>query len=261
MRRDSGYLEPMMPYRYYALDPDLLQAMRLLRYHAAQEPLPQPQDHNGKQMHPAVMIELQVSRGEPEPHEDLHLHVVPSALLSHSSPLRAIHRMTQIEAAAAFTDHPIQMSSPSSEQQPYVFTETQDWFSFNTDTWRGLFQHVSATRPRVLEIGSWEGRSAVFLLTELCKSSGEIVCIDHFDLMDTPAGRERHRKLTQNLALTSKPFRILAEFSVPALMTLLVEEMSRTQPGFDWIYVDGSHEARRSRGLGLDDQTEFRRTP
>ncbi|KAI9063493.1 glycosyltransferase family 8 protein [Trametes sanguinea] len=135
------------------------------------------------------------------------------------------------------------MSPPSSEQQPYVFTETQDWFSFNTETWRGLFQHVSAIQPRVLEIGSWEGRSAVFLLTELCKNGGEIVCIDHFDLMDTPAGRERHRKLTHNLTLTSKPFRILAEFSVPALMTLLVEEMSQTQPGFDWIYVDGSHEA------------------
>ncbi|KAL7281988.1 hypothetical protein ACG7TL_003455 [Trametes sanguinea] len=135
------------------------------------------------------------------------------------------------------------MSPSSSEQQPYLFTETQDWFSFNTDTWRGLFQHVSSPEPRVLEIGCWEGRSAVFLLTELCKSGGEIVCIDHFDLMNTAAGRERHRKLTHNLTLTGKPFRVLAEFSVPALMTLLVEEMARAQPGFDWVYVDGSHEA------------------
>ncbi len=34
-------------------------------------------------------------------------------------------------------------------------------------------------------------------------------------------------------------------FSVPALMTLLREEMSKdtAEPGFDWIYVDGSHRA------------------
>ncbi|KAI0366202.1 glycosyl transferase [Pilatotrama ljubarskyi] len=135
------------------------------------------------------------------------------------------------------------MSDSHPEQQPYVFTETQDWFSFNRETWRRLFEHVKTPSPRVLEIGSWEGRSAVFLLTELCKDGGSIVCIDHFDLMQTAAGRERHRKLTHNLALTGKSFRILDQFSAPALMTLLTEEMSAAQPGFDWVYVDGSHEA------------------
>ncbi|OJT07619.1 General stress protein A [Trametes pubescens] len=135
------------------------------------------------------------------------------------------------------------MAASSTEQPGYIFTETQDWFSFNIETWRGLFPHINTPNPRVLEIGSWEGRSAVFLLTELCRDGGEIVCIDHFDLMQTAAGRERHRKLTHNLTLTAKPFRILPQFSVPALMTLLTEEMSAAQPGFDWIYVDGSHEA------------------
>ncbi|KAI0829280.1 glycosyl transferase [Trametes gibbosa] len=128
-------------------------------------------------------------------------------------------------------------------QPNYLFTETQDWFSFNIDRWRSLFPRVSTPKPRVLEIGSWEGRSAVFLLTELCKDGGDIVCVDHFDLMSTAAGQERHRRLTHNLALTGKPFRVLGQFSVPALMTLLTEEMSAGQPGFDWVYVDGSHEA------------------
>ncbi|KAI8984944.1 glycosyl transferase [Trametes punicea] len=135
------------------------------------------------------------------------------------------------------------MSVVSPNPADYLFTETQDWFSSNVDIWRGLFQHITAPEPRVLEIGSWEGRSAVFLLTELCKNGGEIVCIDHFDLMRTAAGRERYRKLTHNLSVPGRPFRILAEFSVPALMTLLMEEMSVEKPGFDWIYVDGSHDA------------------
>ncbi|RDX52962.1 glycosyl transferase [Lentinus brumalis] len=125
----------------------------------------------------------------------------------------------------------------------YEFTPSQDWFSFNIDTWRSLFPRVAARTPRILEIGSWEGRSAVFLLTELCREGGELVSIDHFDLMTTEAGRERYRKLTHNLSLTGEAFRIIDEFSVPGLMTLLKEEMSATEPGFDWVYVDGSHEA------------------
>jgi lipopolysaccharide biosynthesis glycosyltransferase len=83
----------------------------------------------------------------------------------------------------------------------------------------------------------------VFLLTQLCRDGGEIVCIDHFDLLDTPAGRERHAKVKHNFSLTGKPFRIMDKFSVPALMTLLEEEMLAMTPGFDWIYIDGSHEA------------------
>ncbi|THH08848.1 hypothetical protein EW146_g8856 [Bondarzewia mesenterica] len=125
----------------------------------------------------------------------------------------------------------------------YLFTPTQDWFSFNIDDWKLLFPLVTSAAPRVLEIGSWEGRSAVFLLTELCKQSGSIVCIDHFDLQRTDAGKERYRKITHNLALTGKPHRILDEFSFPALMQLLEEEMVSEEPGFDWIYIDGSHEA------------------
>ncbi|KDQ65096.1 glycosyltransferase family 8 protein [Jaapia argillacea MUCL 33604] len=142
-----------------------------------------------------------------------------------------------------------QTANMSSTQMPnqsdYIFTPTQDWFSFNIDTWRKLFPHVKAEKPRILEIGSWEGRSAVFLLEELCTKGGEIVCIDHFDLMKTPEGCERYRKIKHNLALTGKPFRVLDQFSFPALMSLLEEEMlsSPSCAGFDWVYVDGSHEA------------------
>jgi lipopolysaccharide biosynthesis glycosyltransferase len=35
----------------------------------------------------------------------------------------------------------------------------------------------------------------------------------------------------------------MPSFSFPALMTLLQEEMTAAEPGFDWIYIDGSHEA------------------
>ena len=128
-------------------------------------------------------------------------------------------------------------------ERQFIFTPTQDWFTFNTDRWKSLFPLIESKAPRVLEIGSWEGRSAVFLLAELCKKEGEIVCIDHFDLMKTQAGRDRYSKVKHNLALAGGRASIKDKFSIPALMDVLIEEMSAAEPGFDWIYVDGSHEA------------------
>ena len=138
----------------------------------------------------------------------------------------------------------------------YEFTSTQDWFSFNKSAWQDLFRLVHSKAPRVLEIGSWEGRSAVFLLTTLCAAGGELVCIDHFDLMGTAEGRERYRKLTHNLTLTGRPARVLPQFSVPALYTLLQEETNKeSEAGFDWIYIDGSH---RSDDTLLDAELAWR---
>ncbi|KAJ7505294.1 glycosyltransferase family 8 protein [Mycena galericulata] len=128
------------------------------------------------------------------------------------------------------------------EGKGYLFTPTQDWVSHITPTWKLLFPLVPQ-HPRVLEIGSWEGRSAVVFLEELCKEDGEIVCIDHFDLLTTTAGRERYKKLTHNLELTKKRFRVMDEFSIPALAKLLAQEVMSARPGYDWIYIDGSHEA------------------
>ncbi|KAH8831168.1 glycosyltransferase family 8 protein [Flagelloscypha sp. PMI_526] len=123
----------------------------------------------------------------------------------------------------------------------YQFTPTQDWFTSNQERWRALFSQLASPNPRALEIGSWEGRSAVFTLENLSNSS--IVCIDHFDLHQTGAGKERYKKLQYNLKLTGKAFRVVDEFSTVGLMRLLEEAAKEDTPGYDWIYIDGSHEA------------------
>jgi lipopolysaccharide biosynthesis glycosyltransferase/predicted O-methyltransferase YrrM len=103
---------------------------------------------------------------------------------------------------------------------------------------------VTTPDPRILEVGSWEGRSATFLLTSpLCAKGGSIICIDHFDLFTTPAGKERYKKVLHNLSLTDRPFRIIDKFSVPGLMALLEEAVKGETVGFDWLYIDGSHKA------------------
>ncbi|KAL0563337.1 hypothetical protein V5O48_018734, partial [Marasmius crinis-equi] len=131
----------------------------------------------------------------------------------------------------------------------YEFTPTQDWFSFNTSIWDPFVDELRSTinndhPPRALEIGSWEGRSAVYLLEKLCNTpTSELVCIDHFDLHRTPAGRARYEKIQRNLSITGHPFRIIDEFSVPGLYRLLEEEIEKAAGGFDFVYIDGSHEA------------------
>ena len=133
---------------------------------------------------------------------------------------------------------------PNDESKGYTFTETQDWFSGNIPLWMSYIPLVGTPNPRILEIGSWEGRSASFLLTSpLCANGGSIVCIDHFDLFATPAGKERHKKVLHNLSLTGRPFRVVEKFSVPGLMTLLEEAVKDEAAGFDWVYIDGSHKA------------------
>jgi hypothetical protein len=127
----------------------------------------------------------------------------------------------------------------------FQFTPDQDWFSHNIPAWTALKARLETSTPRVLEIGSWEGRSGVWILQNLCSQGGSLVCIDHFDLMSTTAGCERHVRIMHNLSLTGGNFRVIDSFSFPALMDLLGEEMKLKNPeaGYDWIYVDGSHEA------------------
>jgi hypothetical protein len=67
----------------------------------------------------------------------------------------------------------------------------------------------------------------VFILN-LCHAGDDIICIDHFDLMCTTAGREQCVNVMHR-----------DEFR----MTLLEEDLSAITPGFDWIYIDRSHEA------------------
>ncbi|VDB85569.1 unnamed protein product [Peniophora sp. CBMAI 1063] len=138
------------------------------------------------------------------------------------------------------------------EDKACRFTASQDWFSHNAPAWRELFPLVTARdqAPRALEIGSWEGRSAVFLLEELCGTHGTLVCIDHFDLFRTQAGKARFETVQHNLrvANAANRARVIADFSVPALMQVLREEIAldesgEGEAGFDFVYIDGSHEA------------------
>src|SRR4051794_13588263 len=60
-----------------------------------------------------------------------------------------------------------------------------DWTSWHFANWLQWLTPYRATAARVLEIGSWEGRSAVFFLNYL--PLAKLACIDTF------AGSEEHQ--------------------------------------------------------------------
>ena len=139
----------------------------------------------------------------------------------------------------------------TTEAPEFDFTPSQDWFGGNVAVWQPLLvqlqESLAGRAPRALEIGSWEGRSATFLLRTLCTAPGsELVCIDHVDLLKTDAGKRRFERLQSNLAKAAMPdvsYRVLDTFSVPALYQILSEEVTASDGGYDFIYVDGSHES------------------
>jgi predicted O-methyltransferase YrrM len=120
---------------------------------------------------------------------------------------------------------------------------TNDWTSANFTMWRRMLSPLREEPLRILEVGSWEGRSAVFFLNFFPRST--IVCIDTFG--GSPEEHSIYKHLGAQLAGIEARFdRNLAPFaprvtkiksrSLPALDRLDAESRR-----FDLAYIDGGH--------------------
>jgi predicted O-methyltransferase YrrM len=119
-----------------------------------------------------------------------------------------------------------------------------DWSSAFFATWAELLAPRRDQPLDVLEIGSWEGRSALFFLHFLPQA--RLTCVDTFaggaeHVGDSPwVGELPHveERFRANLAPYAERVRVLKTRSTQALATL-ADEGAR----FDLVLVDGSHEA------------------
>ena|ERR1700687_2547279 len=121
---------------------------------------------------------------------------------------------------------------------------TTNWASEHYHLWATILEPWLEQPIRILEIGSWEGRSALFFLNYLRHSS--ITCVDTFagstehrswprELQDTQlSGIER--RFDNNLAPFADRVEKRKEESLVALGKLGIERRR-----FDLVYVDGSH--------------------
>ena len=119
---------------------------------------------------------------------------------------------------------------------------TTDWFSRYPDYWRELFASNgwSAEIPRtIIEIGSYEGRSALWMLEHLLQHpASRLHCVDVF------TGRERPdsywRKFEANVLHSPHAAKVSVSASPSlAFLTRFVASGHRA----DFVYVDGSHRA------------------
>ncbi len=127
----------------------------------------------------------------------------------------------------------------------YVFTH--DYFSANIAAWTDWFARLILAAPiKCLEIGSWQGGSATWLLDKVVgPRGGSLTCIDTFEGSSEHAdvlaglGQSLEQIFDANIARTGHAGQCqkLVGASQDVLGWLRDER-------FDFVYVDGAHEAK-----------------
>lgn len=121
-------------------------------------------------------------------------------------------------------------------------TFSTDWAASHFFDWSVLLQGLRQKPVRILEIGSWEGRSALFFLNYLPQS--RIVCIDpfegnaehHTDAYFADLARKSETVFDRNLATLKARVEKFKGSSADILPAL-----GAAGRRFDIAYIDGSH--------------------
>ena len=130
-----------------------------------------------------------------------------------------------------------------SETSGYSFTA--DWVEQHGQVWRALSAPI-AGRPglRILEIGSFEGRSAVwFLENVLTHPSADITCLDIFADYTLPgygtASDGYELRFDHNIRVSGQGHRVT---KLKGASHDLLPGLPRA--GYDVIYIDGAHDTK-----------------
>jgi predicted O-methyltransferase YrrM/glycosyltransferase involved in cell wall biosynthesis len=148
-----------------------------------------------------------------------------------------------IEAGSASAG--LRQASRTTTRGEYDFTV--DWFTDSIPVWDQLIGRLKPAR--ILEIGSFEGRSACYLIENCSKNLPvEIYCIDTWEggiehAKDSMGVVERRFDHNVMVAKQHASHHVsVKKFKKPS-MQALTEIIARREAPFDLIYVDGSHQA------------------
>jgi glycosyltransferase involved in cell wall biosynthesis/predicted O-methyltransferase YrrM/Tfp pilus assembly protein PilF len=146
--------------------------------------------------------------------------------------------LTQAVSELAYIKYTLQ-----NQRKGYQFS--QDWFSHNIPIWKQFLSPLQGLiNLRILEIGSWEGRSTCWLLENIATdSAARITCIDtfegsveHSEMMDQTVLKTIEQRFDWNLEKTgnSEKVRKVLGTSQTVLRSLIPNT-------YDLAYIDGSH--------------------
>ena len=158
------------------------------------------------------------------------------------------HHLAQLgllaDAAAAFRRSHALQGWAASEERGYTFSH--DYFSSHIPIWRQWFAELISPAPiRILEIGSWQGGSTLWLLDHvIAPRGGSITCVDTWagsseHTFLAPLGISLEALFDANVARSGHGHLVhkCKGRSQDVLPTL-------TPSSFDLIYIDGAHEAQ-----------------
>lgn len=128
---------------------------------------------------------------------------------------------------------------------------TKDWFQWAPAVWEQLVPMLSGEpgNREFLEIGSFEGRSAVWIAENMMSDGDILGCIDTWE------GGEEHsaedmgsveERFDHNISLlhTKYPERFIDQYKETSVKALAEIIHKLETPNFDFIYIDGSHIAK-----------------
>jgi predicted O-methyltransferase YrrM len=124
----------------------------------------------------------------------------------------------------------------------YVFSK--DWFSNNIPRWqqnlKKLIKKGKNTPLLALEIGSFEGRSAIWTLENiLVHTDSKIICVDNFNNIPSRNRNATKQRFLQNTASFGDKISLIDDDSRNALKSpdILTKQ-------FDFIYIDASRHSK-----------------
>lgn len=114
---------------------------------------------------------------------------------------------------------------------------TEDWFSKNIKNWNREFARLKGKPLRFLEVGSFEGRSAIWLLENvLSHPKSEMYCIDNWSVTDKN-NKNAYSTFISNIKPWASKVKVLKGDSAEMLRNLKREQ-------FDFIYIDANHHSK-----------------
>lgn len=123
----------------------------------------------------------------------------------------------------------------------YIFTS--DWFSPNIAIWNKILdQYKDKDNLKFLEIGSYEGRSAVWLMENiLTNKSSTLVCIDTFEGSIEHTEKQKEN-IEEKFLYNTQKFKNKI-IKVKGKSQERLRQFDPIVSQFDCIYIDGDHMA------------------
>jgi predicted O-methyltransferase YrrM len=126
------------------------------------------------------------------------------------------------------------------------FKFSVSWFLNTVQQWRDFLLPLKYKELNVLEIGSFEGMSAAWLLDNvLVTENSHITCVDPFlgsDEHDEKTKANLYNRFYNNIVknFPENKVTVMKQFSNDALL-----ELGKKNEKFDIIYIDGDHHAKQ----------------